>query len=300
MKTDEQHHRNLRGGSRSLSLHALATLLCVSVLPVSGHFHAACLIPDADASLAPPGDVRDPEAFTFVRIRYDSSGGYGESWYHYEGRDWQRWETDFPRGELNLLFRLHQLTTLKVNPQPIVRRLTDPTLVDYPFIFMSDVGWQVLSDAETTALARYLEKGGFLWVDDFWGDAEWDNLKINLQSLEPDWRWQEIPPDHAILNCVYPMEECPQVPARLFYEQLGLPFDPPYVHRYPSGDINGVNQVHFMGLFDRQGRLAGVATHNSDIADGWEREGEDHEYFTRFSVQSYAMTINIITYALTH
>jgi hypothetical protein len=55
-----------------------------------------------------------------------------------------------------------------------------------------------------------------------------------------------------------------------------------------------------MGLFDSDGRLAAVATHNTDIADGWEREGEDREFFLRFSIQSYALSINIITYAMTH
>ena len=43
-----------------------------------------------------------------------------------------------------------------------------------------------------------------------------------------------------------------------------------------------------------------VATHNTDIGDGWEREGEDKEYFERFSVKSYALGLNIIVFALTH
>ena len=54
------------------------------------------------------------------------------------------------------------------------------------------------------------------------------------------------------------------------------------------------------GLFDESGRLMVVATHNTDIADGWEREGESREFFTRFSIDSYAITINILTYAMTH
>ena len=41
--------------------------------------------------------------------------------------------------------------------------------------------------------------------------------------------------------------------------------------------------------------------HNTDLGDGWEREGEDKEFFNQFSVkQSYPMGINIVTYALTH
>jgi len=244
--------------------------------------------------------VSDPDAFTFVRVRYDSSGGYGESWYSYEGRDWQRWETDYPRAETNLMLRLTQLTSIRVNPDPIVLRLTDPALFDHPFIFMSDVGWLSLSARERQTLTQYLDSGGFLWIDDFWGNAEWQNLHRNLSGLCSNWKWKPVPREHPILHTVYQLKGCPQVPARIFYQQSGLPFDPPQAHRYPAGGIPGVKDVRFMGLFDDDGRLLAVATHNTDIADGWEREGESKEFFDRFSVHSYAMGINILFYAMSH
>lgn len=240
------------------------------------------------------------DALTFVRIRYRSTGGYGESWYRHEGRDWQRWETDYPRAEKNLILRLTQLTSMRVNPEPVVLDLTDPEIYEHPLIFMSDVGWQLLSGEERQALRLYLETGGFLWIDDFWGQAEWENMNRNVGGLDPTWQWKPIGNDHPILRIVYRLKECPQVPARIFYDATGLDYDPPDVHRYPAGGLAGVATVNFMGLFDARGRLLAVATHNTDIADGWEREGESKEFFDRFSVKSYAMTINIITYAMTH
>ena len=241
-----------------------------------------------------------PDAFTFVRVQYDSTGGFGESWYRHEGRNWQRWETDYPRAEKNLIIRLKELTTLRVNEDPIVLRLSDKKIFDHPFLFMSDVGWQILDDDERLALAKYLSNGGFLWIDDLWGDAEWENLLHNTRGLNRGWRWQTIPTSHPIMKIVYQLDQCPQIPARIFFEQSGLPFDPPGAHRYPSGGIRGVNRVNFRGLFDKNNRLLAVATHNTDIADGWEREGESKEFFNRFSIRSYAMTINILTYAMTH
>ena len=274
-------------------------LLAGCLLLVGGGSSLHHSLADSDRPLA-TAQPADTDAFTFVRIQYDSTGGFGESWYRYEGRDWQRWETDYPRAENNLLLRLAELTSLRVNPAPIVLRLTDRALFDYPFIFMSDVGWQRLSPRELTALERYLDRGGFLWVDDFWGDAEWENLEQNIGGLRPDWKWRPIPDDHPILRLVYPLKACPQVPARIFFRQSGLPYDPPGVHRYPSGGYAGVNQVNFRGLFAGDGRLMAVATHNTDIADGWEREGESKEFFDRFSIQSYAISINILVYAMTH
>ena len=59
-------------------------------------------------------------------------------------------------------------------------------------------------------------------------------------------------------------------------------------------------QVDFRGIQDEHGRLMVVMTHNTDIADTWEREGENREYFERFSPDGYAIGVNIILYALTH
>jgi hypothetical protein len=275
------------------------TLLVGCLLLIGTRLSLRHLLADSDRPLA-TAPVADADAFTFVRIQYDSSGGFGQSWYRHEGRDWQRWETDYPRAENNLLLRLSELTSLRVNPVPLVLRLTDSALCDYPFIFMSDVGWQQLSRRELAALERYLDRGGFLWVDDFWGDAEWENLNLNTGNLRADWKWRPIPDDHPILRLVYPLSKCPQVPARIFFRQSGLPYDPPGVHRYPSGGYAGVSTVNFRGLFASDGRLMAVATHNTDIADGWEREGESKEFFDRFSIQSYAISINILVYAMTH
>ncbi len=242
----------------------------------------------------------DPEKFTFVRIVYDSVGGNGEAWYRGD-RGWTpRWATDHPDGAKNLTWRLNQLTTIKANEGTLLLRLTDPRLYDFPFIFMSDPGWQELSRAERIALRRYLENGGFLWVDDFWGQAEWENLELNTLAESPGWKWIDIPADHPILSTVYPLKGCPQVTAFQFYVRSGVTYDPPGFHKLPNGGTADMSQVHFRGLLDPAGRLSGVATHNTDIADGWEREGENEEFFRRFSINAYALAVNVITYAMSH
>ena len=241
-----------------------------------------------------------PHRFTFVRCEFDSVGGDGEAYYFYDGRWWERWQTDFPEAEENFLTRLEQLSTIEVNPEPISLRLTDKDILDHPFLYMCDVGWQDLTNEETDALRVYLERGGFLWVDDFWGNAEWMNFEFNVRKAFPKLRWQTIPSEHPIFHMVFPLGECPQVPAKIFWEQYGAAYDPPTIHRYPAGGEEGVNTVNFRGLFSDDGRLMAVASHNSDIGDGWEREAESVHYFERFSTKSYAMGVNIIVYAMTH
>ena len=59
-------------------------------------------------------------------------------------------------------------------------------------------------------------------------------------------------------------------------------------------------EVHFRGIQDRAGRLMVVMTHNTDIADTWEREGENQDYFDLFSPRGYAVGINVFLYGMIH
>jgi hypothetical protein len=59
-------------------------------------------------------------------------------------------------------------------------------------------------------------------------------------------------------------------------------------------------EVHVRAIVDRYGHILVLSTHNTDIADGWEREGVDPRYFFEFSKNSYAVGIDVLLYAMTH
>jgi hypothetical protein len=225
------------------------------------------------------------DVFTFVRVKYTSDGYIGGGWL-----------TDYPDSDLNFPWRLQQLTSIKVDPQPRVVELTDDRLFDYPFIYMLEVGSLVFSDEEIANLRRYLFNGGFLMVDDFWGDEEWDNFYREIKRVFPDREPIELPLEHPIFHCVYDLKFKPQVPAidnALRYKGQGITTDRP-------GDP-GSRDVHYKGIFDDKGRLMAIICHNTDLGDGWEREGEDEWYFREFSEKKgYPMGINIVFYAMTH
>ena len=67
----------------------------------------------------------------------------------------------------------------------MVLELTDPELVNYPFIYILEPGRLVFNDEEVEALRRYLLNGGFLMVDDFWGEDEWDNFYARSSGCSP-------------------------------------------------------------------------------------------------------------------
>jgi hypothetical protein len=234
-----------------------------------------------------PGFEKD--VFTFVRIRYSSGyGGFGR-------RRGGGWATDYPDADLNLAYRLQQMTSMKVDPDGKVLEIADPELFRYPFIYIVEPGSLAFTDEEVPILRRYLLHGGFLMVDDFWGEDEWENLADELKRVFPDRDIVDLPRTHPLFHCVFDIPndlnlQCPNVGLGTESQYDGITWERPDAH-----------DTHIRGIFDDKGRLCVIICHNTDNGDGWEREGENQYYFREFSEKkSYPLGINIIFYAMTH
>ena len=239
----------------------------------------------------PPPDRKD-RAFGVCRIMYTSvrrepSGG--------------GWRTDYPYGEINLMIRLSELTKTPVyfegkrQPAHYVVRLTDEALFECPFTIASDVGTVGLSPEEAAQLRLYLLKGGFLWVDDFWGTAAWQQWSREIAKALPpnEYPIQDIPPDDPILQSQFIITKVPQITNIGFWRRSG---------GGQTTSERGADsaEVNFRAIRDKEGRIMVVMTHNTDVADSWEREGEDPGFFYQFSPDGYALGINVLLHALTH
>ncbi len=243
------------------------------------------------------GEPAELSKLNFVRVIYDSEGGMGEAYYAYDGRLWARWETDFPEGDDNFVHRLAQLTRIDVNPRAASRMLTASDLGDFPMLYMSDVGYMVLSGEERAALRRYLLNGGFVWVDDFWGDAEWQQFARVMREVLPEREWQVLTPPNPIFDTVFQLDALPQIPALPFASPTGSTAEPPGAHKLPTGSME---EAQARAWLDDNGRIMVLATHNTDVGDGWEREAYGEWYFETFSTKSYMVGTNVVVYALLH
>lgn len=232
----------------------------------------------------PKRDIFPGNKFVFARAKFTSRMDVN--------RSGGPWYTDYPDSDQNFPLRLSELTTIDIDPRHVVLNLTDEALSNYPFLYMIEVGSLEFQDDEIEPFRNYLLRGGFAMADDFWGEEEWASWKEQMERVFPpdEYPIVDIPLTHEIFHCVFDLKEVPQVPSIHLWMRTGLSYE-----RFDG------QQAHCRGIFDKQDRLMIVMMHNTDLGDGWEREGESPEYFKEFSAKkAYPMGINIVTYAMTH
>jgi len=237
----------------------------------------------------PRHDGVPDRGFTFCLLAYTrvrmEDGGLG-------------WSTDYPLAGANFMTRLSELTPTTISRWPdgeaghAVVRATDHELFECPFLFASDVGTMGLDPTEIERLREYLFKGGFLWADDFWGDRAWAHWVDQIERVLPGYPIVELGPDHPMFHALYRVERVPQVPSIQAWNRSG---------RRSTSERGAESATpHVRAIFDENGRMLVLMSHNTDIADGWEREAADNEFFYTFSPESYAIGVNIAVWSMTH
>lgn len=237
---------------------------------------------------APPLLPDVPGGFTFCRLRYTQT--------RREQRG-QGWRTDYPNADRNLTIRLSQLTTTAPSawsdgePGFAIVSAVDPELFRCPFLFSSDVGTLTFSEEEVVNLRAFLQKGGFLWADDFWGTPAWRHWSEQIQRVFPEFPIEDLPLEHPLFSIVYHVQEIPQIPSIQYWRESGG----------RTSELGAQSATpRLRAIRDDTGRILVLMSHNTDIADGWEREGEDYGFFARFSPEAYALGTNILVWMMTH
>lgn len=237
----------------------------------------------------PPADWPDRD-FTVCRLWYTSVRSE---------RDGSGWKTDYPYSEINLLIRLDEMTPVRVSydadqkrPNTWVVKLSDAKLYDCPVLIASDVGTIGIKDEEVPSLREYLLKGGFLWVDDFWGNEAWDQWAQEIAKVLPPEQYpiEDISAADPIMREMFDLERVPQITNVTFWlKNKGQTSE--------RGEDSA--RVHVRAIRDPHRRIMVLMTHNTDVGDSFEREREDTEYSRLFSPPGYALGINVLLYAMT-
>jgi hypothetical protein len=243
-------------------------------------------------------DVRT--GFYFCRLQFD--------WVFPE-QSGSGWRIEYPRADQNFMTRLAQLTSTPIStwrngppnrysaglgwpgmPGHTTVQATDPELFQCPFVMMSSPGSAGFSEEEVVQLREYLLKGGFLWGDDFWGYRTWDHWVAEISRVLPEYPIVELKPGHALFQTFYSIQQVPQIPSLNRYRGMGASTS-------ELGAESAVPTIH--AILDETGRPMVLMTHNTDIADGWEREADLDAYFQRFAWQAYSVGVNVMMWIMT-
>jgi len=216
--------------------------------------------------------------FYFTRAVYSCRHGYYDC----------AWSTDYPKADRQFMYLIGRLLgILDAYEWENAVRLDDPGLRRYPFLYTLEVGHMSLTEPEVLGLRSYLEAGGFLVVDDFWGTWEWANFEREIARVLPGRAIVDLPLEHPIFHQFYDIDALIQVPNVRNGMRGG-----------PTHEDDGYIPV-VRGIFDDDGELMVVINWNTDLGDAWEW-AENPYYPIEYSNYAYEIAVNYIVYGLTH
>jgi hypothetical protein len=232
--------------------------------------------------------------FQFVRLEYTDLPEFHRRWRyasrHGEGDGW--WIVDWPDAEDHFSSGVERLTRIATGA-PVHMRLGDDRIFDYPWIYATQTGWWDLSDAETSRLREYLLRGGFLVVDDFWGEEQWGIFKETMQRVFPNQPILNIAITDPVMHVLYDIREkdLSFIPGS---RHLRRGPDGKAVVRQPEGTASA-----WRALNDAKGRIVVAINYDTDVGDAWEF-ADSPEYPEHMTALAYKYGINYLVYALTH
>lgn len=235
--------------------------------------------------------------FTFARGMYSEGGpfgffGRGDNWL---GDGGPGWSIDFPSADHHMMLVARRLSNLDACEWGFPVSFADPNLRRFPFVYSLEWGRNAfLSEAEVLGLRGYLEAGGLLMLDDFWGTAEWANVQRQLARVLPGSSIVEIPRDHVLFRSHYAIdEEIPQIPGYGNGRAIALG-----LRGAATWERDGYEPL-LRGVFDDEGRLMIAIFGNMDLGDALEW-AEDPLYPLRYSTIAAELFLNTIMYAMTY
>ena len=219
--------------------------------------------------------------------RFGGRGGYSR-W----GLDWHEggtsWTQDYPRADRHFAQAVRRLTRIQARS---VEQPNNPEDLDdffnWPWMVAGEMGdWQ-LTPAHARVLREYLLRGGFIYMDDFWNDDEWERFMESMRMVFPDRQIVEIEPTDSSNHTVYDLTDRIQILGMWSFRRGGM-------SQRAQGTIS-----HWRGIYDDRGRLMVAMTFNNDVGDSWEF-ADDPTYPEAMSHLGIRLGVNFVVYSMTH
>lgn len=231
-----------------------------------------------------PKDYQEPHDWVRARLKYVPSP------YPYRGSRRPRynaWTTDYPRSDRHLLAGVRRLTRIDARSVEQVTELDDTDdIYNWPMLYAVEVGQWSMPDDQGPKLRDFLNRGGFLMVDDFHGTQEWAVFMEGLSKVFPDKPVVDLDSKDPIFHTLYDLDDRFQVPGAQYLRSGRL------------YEMDGF-EARWRGVYDDKGRVVVAICHNMDLGDAWEWS-DDPAYPEKFASLAYRIAMNYFVYDLTH
>ena len=244
--------------------------------------------------VADPPDADRKAEFTFARLRYRGysgggfgfGGGGGGRFGGRRGGGSRSWGIDSNRADRLFERAVRRLSLVDTRSVEDVIDVDAGPVFDYPWLYAVEVGHWELSDAQAKHLREYLDRGGFLMVDDFHGTAEWDVFMRSLSRVFPDRQVVDIPNDDPIFHVVSDLADRIQVPGAQ------------YLRSGRTYEYDGYKDA-WRAIYDEKGRIQVAICHNMDLGDAWQY-ADYPQYPSAFASLALRIAVNYTVYSMTH
>jgi len=259
---------------------------------------AICTTPQRPACPAALDGVATDE-FTFSRLIF-SDNQYAID--HLGDRiGYPHWQADCSESEPHFISALQRLTRLNTNNDSQSISILDDRVFDYPLLYLVEAGFASFSDAESVKLREYLDRGGFLLVDDFHGSFQWELFEEWIGEVYPDKEIVDLPEDHEIFHVHFDIDEFIQIPGlRALCLNPGETWELPISKSPAVVESNSSRQQpRWRGILDEDGRVTVMVNWNMDLGDAWEH-ADMEEYSALYTATAYRLGVNYVIYGMTH
>jgi hypothetical protein len=206
--------------------------------------------------------------YTFVRLRYTQGNRMA-------------WSADYPQMERNFMTILGELSAIRLHQgRSNVHTLDDPELFKYPVAYLTEPGYWYPTEEEAASLRKWIAKGGFLIVDDFYFQQQWDVFERGMRMVLPQARIVPMSVSHPIFDTFFHIKSL---------EGMTHP-------------ATTAAKAVYLGIYennDPDARLQVIINFNNDIGDYMEWSGEGW-YPVNLSNDAYKFATNYVVYGLTH
>lgn len=267
----------------------LLPLLALSLLLVAQRpFRSYPGLEGADTDAPLPDDFDRPAELILGRLMYPSNAGRGRggagNWL--AGRT--TWTVDYPKGDRTFASALRRLTRIDVRSveQPVNPDDGDD-IFHWPYLHVSMPGAWNLTASQAQKLRDYLQRGGFLFCDSFFGTAEWVNFEDGIRRIFPDAQFEDLSNGDRLFHTVFDIADPHQVANFRSMLRDG--------RTYRSDGETARWRV----IRDNTGRVMVAIAFNSDVGDSWQL-ADDPRYPEKYSALGLRIGVNYVVYAMSH